>query len=96
MANDNQGLGKPFDGAPTCLALEQLDELSAPDPQAPGFAGVRMLSVCHQAPVFAVYVYKSGKLGLQCAWCGEIRTEILVARSLIHLPRGNGIGGSVR
>jgi len=72
------------------LALEQLEEATTRDGK-PG--AVRLASRCHDAPLFAIYPHGHGRLVLVCAWCGQATAEIPVARSLIVLPRGNGMGG---
>lgn len=92
MSGENNGNGN----APQqkILSREELDEVTSGKPQTPaGIPGVRMLSPCHQAPLFAVYLHNSGKLLLQCAWCGQAPVGILVGRaSILHLP-SRRIGG---
>lgn len=76
------------------VGVELLEEKLADAPKGPaGENPAMLLSHCHQnAPSQVFYEKGSGKLSLRCTLCGEVYMQVLVARSMIVLPRGNGMG----
>lgn len=77
------------------FSLETFEEMLAtpdmPKPKPGETPGLRFSSqCCANAPMYGVYMKDSGKVTLICVNCGQATAQILVARSLIVLPRGNG------